>query len=125
MSHASRIVREHPCAPKTFSLMALRQQSPSSKYAVTAWRAQPQHRGSYVLDGGIHFVAMLRAVLGGDVSAVRGTYEEHSACEVGALGTCSVGAATGTYLIRYGLFPAAVCRLDVCVCARALRGGFL
>lgn len=110
---ASDIVRRHPGAPKAFSLMALRQQSPTSKYAVTTWRAQPQHKGSFVLDGGIHFVALLRAVLGGDVHSVRGTYEEHSACEVGACGACSVAGATGTYLIRYGMFPCPLFRLDV------------
>jgi predicted dehydrogenase len=118
---ARSIVRAHASAPKTFALMALRQQSPTSKYAVTTWRAQPQHNGSFVLDGGIHFVALLRTVLGGDVRDVRGTFEEHSVCEVGAFGACSVAAATGTYLIRYGMFPAAVCRLDVCVRARAAR----
>ena len=122
---ASDIVRRHPSAPKSFSLLALRQQSPTSKYAVTDWRAQPQHKGGFVLDGGIHFVALLRAVLRGDVCHVRGTYEEQSVCEVGACGACSVAGATGTYLIRYGLFPNPVCRLDVCVQARSALPHFV
>jgi predicted dehydrogenase len=119
VTFASDIVRRHPSAPKNFSLMALRQQSPTSKYAVTAWRAQPDYKGSFVLDGGIHFVALLRAVMGGDVQNIRGTYEERSVCEVGAFGACSVAGATGTYFIRYGMFPSPVCRLDVYVPLRA------
>ncbi len=129
------------------------------RYAATAWRAAPQHRGGFVLDGGIHFVALLRAVQGpfpavllqhfvceriprcifvtsctgfgrrrkGRAQHVRaavcapakkkcntlGSYTEHNACEVGACGACSVASAPGTFLIRYGAFPAAVCRLDV------------
>jgi predicted dehydrogenase len=113
IAFASEIVRRHPSAPKTFSLLALRQQSPTSKYAVTTWRAQPEYKGSFVLDGGIHFVALLRAVIGGNVHSVRGTYEERSVCEVGAYGSCGVAGSTGTYLIRYGAFPSPVCRLDV------------
>ena len=115
ITFASSIVRGHPSAPKAFALMALRQQSPNSKYAVTAWRTQPEYKGSFVLDGGIHFIALLRAVLGGDVHNVRGTYEEHSVCEVGAYGACSVAGATGTYFIRYGMFPSPVCKLEVYV----------
>jgi predicted dehydrogenase len=115
VAFASGIVRRHPSAPKAFSLMALRQQSPNSKYAVTTWRAQPEYKGSFVLDGGIHFVALLRAVMGGDVQSVRGTYEEHSVCEVGAYGACSIAGTTGTYFIRYGMFPSPVCKLDVYV----------
>ena len=108
VTFASGIVRTHPKAPKTFALTALRQQSPTSKYAVTTWRAQPDYKGSFVLDGGIHFVALLRAVMGGDVQHVRGTYDERSVCEVGAYGACSVADATGTYFIRYGVFPSPV-----------------
>jgi predicted dehydrogenase len=96
VTFAGDIVRRHPTAPKNFSFLALRQQSPTSKYAVTTWRAQPEYKGSFVLDGGIHFVALLRAVMGGDVENVRGLYEEHNACEVGAYGACSVAGATGT-----------------------------
>lgn len=95
------------CTPR------LRQQSASSKYAVTSWRAQPEYNGSFVLDGGIHFIAMMRAILGGAVRDIRATYEEQSVVEVGTCGSCRIGPALGTFQIRYGAFAAVVCRLDV------------
>lgn len=114
VAYARDLVQSRPIPPKTFALTCIRQQSATSKYAVTEWRSSPQYKGSYVLDGGIHFIALLRTVLGGvDLEDVRGHYEERSVVEVGALGSCSVGSTLGTYIIRYGAFPAVVCRLDV------------
>ena len=114
VSYARGLVQRHaPLRPKTFSLIALRQQSPTSKFAVTTWRAQPAYSGSFVLDGGIHFVALLRTILGADITDMQATYEERSVCEVGTCGACRVGDAMGTFLIRYGLFSSVVCRLDV------------
>lgn len=49
---ARSLVQKQACKPKTFMLTALRQQTPTSKYAVTTWRATPDYKGSYVLDGG-------------------------------------------------------------------------
>ena len=108
------VASKSPLRPKTFALTCIRQQSPTSKYAVTAWRAQPSYRGSYVLDGGIHFIALLREVLGVDsISDIRAHYEESSAVEVGTCGSCRAGDAVGPVHIRYGAFVAPVCRLDV------------
>jgi len=99
--------------PKTFSLIALRQQSPTAKYAATSWRKEPKYRGSFVLDGGIHFVAMLRAVLGGSITGLKSTYKEDSVVECGVYGSCRVGEAMGTFHIQYGAFESPVCRFDV------------
>lgn len=44
---------------------------------------------------------------------IRGLYEEHSVVEVGSFGACRMDEALGTYQIRYGAFPAGICRLDV------------
>jgi len=114
---ARGLVEGHVCKPKTFTLIALRQQSASSKYAVTSWRAKPSYNGSFVLDGGIHFVALLRTVLGGSVDEVRAHYHEDSVVEVGTCGSCVVSSpgcrAVGTFHIQYGAFVTPVCRLDV------------
>jgi predicted dehydrogenase len=111
--YAGELVRQHVCEPKSFTLLALRQQSTTSKFAVTPWRATPQYKGSFVLDGGIHFVALLRAILGGDVRDIKAIYEEMTVVEVGSCGCCRVGSALGTFQIKYGAFPAVVCRLDI------------
>lgn len=111
--YARDIVKNRPTKPKTFALLALRQQSATSKYAATSWRASPQYNGSFVLDGGIHFIAMLRTVLGDDVRDILSIFDEKSVVEVGASGSCRVGDAVGTFMIRYGAFLDATCRLDI------------
>jgi predicted dehydrogenase len=111
--YARNLVRKHSLTPKSFSLIALRQQSTTSKYAVTTWRAKPAYNGSFVLDGGIHFVALLRTILGGDIRDIQAIYEEKSVVEVSSCGACRVGSALGTFQIRYGAFVDVVCRLDV------------
>lgn len=37
---------------------------PGSKYFETAWRKVPEYQGGFLLDGGVHFVAGLRLLLG-------------------------------------------------------------
>lgn len=37
---------------------------PGGKYIETAWRKNPTHQGGFLLDGGIHFMAALRLLLG-------------------------------------------------------------
>jgi predicted dehydrogenase len=111
--YARELVKSYPLRPKTFTLIALRQQSLTSKFALTSWRKEPEYHGSYILDGGIHFIALLRCVLDGEVSAVVSTYEERSVVEVGACGSCRIQEALGTFHIRYGALPSPVCRLDV------------
>lgn len=112
--YASTLVRDHPSPPKTFALTCIRQQSPTAKYAVTEWRAKPAYHGSFVLDGGIHFIALMRHVLNGlTISDVHCQYEETSYVEVGTCGSCRVDGVLGTVQIRYGAFPTPVCRFDV------------
>jgi predicted dehydrogenase len=113
VKYASSVVKARAIRPKSFTLIALRQQSTTSKYAVTSWRAKPQYNGSYVMDGGIHFVAMLRSVLGGEISEVNSIFEETSVVEVASCGACRAAGVLGTFQIRYGAFPSVLCRLDV------------
>eukprot|EP01114_Cavostelium_apophysatum_P024843 TRINITY_DN9893_c0_g1_i1.p1 TRINITY_DN9893_c0_g1~~TRINITY_DN9893_c0_g1_i1.p1 ORF type:complete len:374 (+),score=51.29 TRINITY_DN9893_c0_g1_i1:60-1124(+) len=35
-----------------------------NKYFNTAWRKDPQYQGGFLLDGGVHFTAMIRAIMG-------------------------------------------------------------
>lgn len=113
IEYANELVKAHSSLPKTFTMIALRQQSPTAKYAVTTWRQTPDYAGSFVLDGGIHFVAMMRAVLGGNIANVKSRYFEHSVVECGTCGSCSVGDAIGTFHIQYGAFETPVFRFDV------------
>ena len=113
VAYASNLVRSHSSSPKAFALTAIRQQTPTAKYAVTPWRVTPEYAGSFVLDGGIHFIAMLRAVLPGQVTDIQAIYQENSVVEVGSCGACRVGDALGTFHIRYGLFSDVVCKLEV------------
>ncbi|KAK4988244.1 hypothetical protein LTR50_004070 [Elasticomyces elasticus] len=39
---------------------------PGSKYYETAWRKTPEYQGGFLLDGGVHFVAGTRMLLGAD-----------------------------------------------------------
>lgn len=114
IQYAAQLVKNYYLQPKTFTLIAIRQQTTSSKYAVTSWRSNPDYEGSFVFDGGIHFIALLRSILQqGEVNILHSTYEEKSVVEVGSCGVCRIGEATGTYHIRYGAFPTVECRLDV------------
>ena len=97
VQYCSKIVKEYHIRPKTFALTCLRQQSTTSKYAVTTWRAKPEYNGSFVLDGGIHFIALMRTIFGvdSDIHDINGCYEENSVVECGTLGTCRIGNASG------------------------------
>ncbi|KAI0472845.1 NAD(P)-binding protein [Xylariaceae sp. FL0804] len=39
----------------------------SNKYYNTAWRTKPEYQGGFLLDGGVHFTAALRTLLGEEV----------------------------------------------------------
>ena len=38
---------------------------PGSKYYETEWRKKPEYQGGFLLDGGVHFIAGIRAMLAG------------------------------------------------------------
>lgn len=38
---------------------------PGGKYFETAWRKKPEYQGGFLLDGGVHFIAATRLMLGG------------------------------------------------------------
>ncbi|CAK7221124.1 hypothetical protein SBRCBS47491_004420 [Sporothrix bragantina] len=55
----------------SFSLVSNKFVRPDGNYFNTPWRKNPTHPGGFLLDGGIHYVAALRAMLG----AVKGDNE--------------------------------------------------
>jgi predicted dehydrogenase len=55
---------------------------PGGKYFETAWRKQPEYQGGFLLDGGVHFIAGTRLLMGQDhaaerVSAFTAQLQEH------------------------------------------------
>lgn len=44
---------------------------PGSKYYETSWRKVPEYQGGFLLDGGVHFIAAIRHMLGADASPVK------------------------------------------------------
>jgi len=113
IQYAAQLVRNYHLQPKTFTLLAIRQQTTTSKYAITPWRNKPDYHGSYILDGGIHFIALLRYILNNEINIINSIYEELSVIEVKSCGICKIGQAIGTYHIQYGLFSNVICRLDI------------
>ncbi|KAK3381094.1 oxidoreductase-like protein [Podospora didyma] len=67
----------------TFSLKCNNFVQPDNKYFNTAWRKVPEYQGGFLLDGGVHFVAALRLLLGAGGQQIRqlvgfsGLLEEH------------------------------------------------
>ncbi|KAI7977477.1 hypothetical protein EIK77_007099 [Talaromyces pinophilus] len=45
---------------------------PGGKYIETAWRKVPEYQGGFVLDGGVHHIALLRYLSGQEVVETRG-----------------------------------------------------
>jgi predicted dehydrogenase len=44
---------------------------PGSKYYETSWRKVPSYQGGFLLDGGVHFIAAIRLMLGADAAPVK------------------------------------------------------
>ncbi|KAF2156683.1 NAD(P)-binding protein, partial [Myriangium duriaei CBS 260.36] len=82
--------------------------SPGGKYYETAWRKTPQYQGGFLLDGGVHFVAGIRQMLGSEarmdrVTAFTNKLREHlpPVDTVDATVRCANGA-TGTISVSFG-----------------------
>jgi predicted dehydrogenase len=56
--------------PRAYMLNDLHYTSPTGTYAVTGWRQRGDHRGGYLLDGGSHIVAGMRAMVGATPESV-------------------------------------------------------
>lgn len=54
---------------------------PGSKYYETSWRKTPEYQGGFLLDGGVHFIAGIRVMLGKEkaarISAYTAQLQEH------------------------------------------------
>lgn len=56
--------------PKIYHLNDLHFTNPNGKYAQTLWRQKGEHRGGYLLDGGAHIVAGMRAMVGSKIKSI-------------------------------------------------------
>ncbi|KAJ3160077.1 hypothetical protein HDU88_008349 [Geranomyces variabilis] len=71
--HAAELVRTRGRGVvRTFSLSCLLETKPDNQYVATGWRvgAASVVTGGFLMDGGVHWVAMLRACLGGEIARV-------------------------------------------------------
>ncbi|KAM0323340.1 hypothetical protein ACHAQA_008933 [Verticillium albo-atrum] len=94
----------------TFRLEMFSLVADESKYFNTAWRKTPEYQGGFLLDGGVHFIAGLRVLLGAageDVATVSArtallqaklapvdTVHAVATTDAGALGTMSISFGT-------------------------------
>jgi predicted dehydrogenase len=105
--HAAALVHDGAIgAPVTVSWGLHLPVDPANKYYHTAWRRSGQFQGGFLLDGGVHHVAAMRAILG-DVAAVRAEVRQFSP-ELPPADTISatlhfVGGAIGSYLVSYAV----------------------
>lgn len=81
---------------------------PGSKYYETSWRKTPEYQGGFLLDGGVHFIAGMRQLLGEDakmarVSAFTAQLQEHlpPIDTVNAVVHLANGAS-GTFSVSFG-----------------------
>ncbi|KAK0958438.1 hypothetical protein LTS01_021887 [Friedmanniomyces endolithicus] len=44
---------------------------PDMKYLQTEWRKKPEHQGGFLLDGGVHFIAGMRLLLGSEARVAK------------------------------------------------------
>jgi len=78
---------------------------PGGKYYETEWRKTPQYQGGFILDGGIHHVALLRYVSGQEIIETRG-FARQIAAHMPPLDTVNAGillsgGATGTFSMSF------------------------
>lgn len=75
------------------------------KYYETEWRKTPQYQGGFILDGGVHHVALLRFVSGEEIIETRG-FARQVAAHMPPLDTVNAGillsgGATGTFSMSF------------------------
>lgn len=81
---------------------------PGSKYYETSWRKVPDYQGGFLLDGGVHFIAGMRLLLGQDakmtrVSAYTAQLQEHLPPIDTVDATVKLAnGATGTFSVSFG-----------------------
>lgn len=87
------------------------------KYYETEWRKTPTHQGGFLLDGGVHFAAVLRVLLGNEplttIAAHTAQLQEHlppvdtleatARTKNGAVGTISISFGTSAGGVEYNV----------------------
>lgn len=82
-----------------------RNQGPSGKYYETPWRKVPEYQGGFLLDGGVHHIAMLRYISGQEVIETQG-FSRQVAAHLPPLDTVNAGillsgGGTGTISMSF------------------------
>ncbi|MCJ1357227.1 MAG: hypothetical protein MMC33_007223 [Icmadophila ericetorum] len=80
---------------------------PGSKYYETEWRKSPTHQGGFLLDGGVHFTAGLRLLLGSDVVVRLSAYSNQLQKHLPPVDTVDAtmrtkSGTTGTFSVSFG-----------------------
>ncbi|EGE83963.1 NAD-binding Rossmann fold oxidoreductase [Blastomyces dermatitidis ATCC 18188] len=88
--------------------------APENKYFQTAWRVEPGYQGGFVLDAGVHFVALVRMVAGQEIVETKSftaqfaphlrpldTVNAALRFSKGAQGTLSISFAAATYIADF------------------------
>lgn len=104
------IIDEHAIGALTQAHVRIwRNIKPGGKYIETAWRKVPEYQGGFILDGGVHHIALLRFLTGQEIVECRGfsrqvkphlpptdTVNSAILLSGGATGTLSISFAAST-----------------------------
>ncbi|KAJ5604694.1 hypothetical protein N7510_009848 [Penicillium lagena] len=82
-----------------------RNQGPTGKYYETPWRKIPEYQGGFLLDGGVHHIAMLRYISGQEIVETQG-FSRQVAAHLPPLDTVNAGillsgGGTGTISMSF------------------------
>lgn len=88
--------------------------APDSKYYKTAWRNSPGYQGGFILDAGVHIIALVRMVAGQEIVETKSFTAQFSShlrpvdtvnaalrFSKGAQGTLSISYAAATYIMEF------------------------
>lgn len=82
-----------------------RNMQPGGKYFETPWRKVPEYQGGFILDGGVHHIAMLRYVSGQDIVETQGYAHQLSEylppCDTVNAAVLYSGGAVGTFSMSF------------------------
>ena len=83
------------------------QVKPDMKYLATPWRKKPEHQGGFLLDGGVHFIAGMRLMLGEEKLATISAFTQQLQEYLPPVDTVDASfrlsnGSTGTFSLSFG-----------------------
>ncbi|KAK0323441.1 hypothetical protein LTR82_005801 [Friedmanniomyces endolithicus] len=72
---------------------------PDMRYLQTEWRKKPEHQGGFLLDGGVHFIAGMRMLLGSEVQVAKSHLPPVDTVDATFL---LANGATGNFSVSFG-----------------------